>query len=120
MKKVLFFIAILIPLLNLSAQQTDLPTYGYHYQAIIRDGSGNVAANTPVQLQFQFLDATNQMQYQETHTDTTDQFGRVAVVVGSGMDPEGLFDTLNWAARKHFLGVAVKLDGATNWKAHQS
>jgi hypothetical protein len=110
MKKILFFIAFAMSLRSLSAQ-----TYGYNYQAIVRDGSGKIAANQPVQLRFQILNTANAKLYEETHADTTDAFGRVVSVVGSGTAVSGKFDTLNWAARKHFLGVAIKLGGAAGW-----
>ncbi len=105
----------LLSALHLSAQSTDLPTYGYSYQAIIRDAVGDPAKNQPVQMRFQILNSANQVQYEETHATTTDAFGRAASVVGRGTAVSGKFDTLNWAARKHYLGVAVKLSGAANW-----
>ena len=118
MKKMLFSLALLMSVLHLFGQN-DQPTYGYHYQAIIRNGStpnSPVAANQPVALRFRILTTSNQNLYEETHNATTDQFGRVAMVVGTGT-PAGAarFDTLNWAARKHFLDVEVKIGGAGVW-----
>lgn len=118
MEKALFSLALLMSVLHLFGQN-DQPTYGYHYQAIIRNGStpnSPVAANQPVALRFRILTASNQNLYEETHNATTDPFGRVAMVVGTGT-PAGSarFDTLNWAARKHFLNVEVKIGGAGDW-----
>ena len=114
MKKTLFSLALFMSVLHLFGQ-TDLPTYGYNYQAIIRNASGNIVANAGVQLRFQILNSADHVQYEETQAPSTDQFGKVAVVVGAGMATLGLFDTLDWAARKHFLGVAVKLGGVQDW-----
>jgi len=114
MKKSLLSFALFMSVLSLFAQ-TDLPTYGYSYQAIIRNASGNIAANELLQLRFQILNSANQVQYEEIQGTTSDQFGRVAIVVGSGTATQGQFDTLDWAARKHYLGVAVKMDGAVDW-----
>lgn len=115
MKNIFFFFALLLCSLQLRSQ-TDQPTYGYNYQAIIRNNNGMTVVNTPVQLRFRILTTSNQNLYEETHNATTDPFGRVAMVVGTGT-PAGSarFDTLNWAARKHFLDVAVKIGGAANW-----
>ena len=115
MKNILIFTALLLGALSLQGQ-TNLPTYGYNYQAVIRNASGAITDSTPVQLRFRILTATDQNLYEETHTTTTDAFGRVALVIGTGT-PAGpaKFDTLNWAARKHFLDVAVKIGGATTW-----
>gem|GEM_PF-2137865 len=114
MKKLLLSLALFMSVFALFGQ-TDLPTYGYNYQAIIRNASGNIAANEPLQLRFQILNSANEVQYGETQATTSDQFGRVAVVVGSGTATQGQFDMLDWKAQKHYLGVAVKIGGAVAW-----
>jgi len=115
MKKILFSLIILMSALHLSGQSAP-PTYGYHYQAIIRDNNeAPVSSGTPVQLRFQILNSANQVQYEEIHETQSDQFGKVEIVVGAGISTYGLFDTLNWAAQKLYLGVAVKLGEAAEW-----
>ncbi len=114
MKKSLLSLALLMSVPALYGQN-DLPTYGYSYQAIIRDKDGQPIANQPAELRFQILNSSGQKQYEETQSDTADQFGKVVCVVGSGTATHGLFDTLNWAARKHFLHVEAKIGGAADW-----
>lgn len=104
---IIFFLAFCA---SLSAQ-----TYGYNYQAIVRDASGAIAKNAPVQLRFQILNSANARLYEETHTTTTDQFGKLTRVLGAGTAAYGKFDTLNWAAQRHFLGVAVKVGSTADW-----
>ncbi len=114
MLKRLPFFAFLCAVLPLFAQ-TDMPTYGYNYQAIIRDAAGKSLLNQSIQLRFQILNTANAKLYEETHLVVTDAFGRATSVVGSGTALFGKFDTLNWAGRKHFPGGAVKLGSAANW-----
>jgi hypothetical protein len=90
-------------------------TYGYNYQAFVRDGGGQVAINQSVQLRFQIQLENGQSQYEETHNTTTDGFGRIARTVGTGLKTYGAFDTLKWTEKKHFLAVAIKIGGAANW-----
>ena len=110
MKKIFFFIALAMSLRSLSAQ-----TYGYNYQAVVRDGGGQVAANQSVQLRFQIQLENGQSLYEETHSTVADAFGRVARTVGAGLKTYGAFDTLKWTEKKHFLAAAIKIGGAVNW-----
>lgn len=110
MKKHLFSLALFMAALKLFGQ-ADLPTYGYNYQAIIRDDKDQPVVNQPIQLRFSILNTANTKLYEETQAVTTDAFGRAVSVVGSGAAVLGKFDTLNWAARKHYLGVTVKIGG---------
>ncbi len=115
MKNIFLSFVLLFAALQLWSQN-NLPTYGYNYQAIIRNANGTVTANTPVQVRFRILTAAAQNLYEETHSSTTDAFGRVVLVVGTGTSAgPAKFDTLNWGARKHFLDVEVKIGGAAAW-----
>lgn len=115
MKNVFFFIVLLLSTLYLWGQN-DLPTYGYNYQAVIRSGNlpnDPVVANQSVVLRFLILNSAGQTLYEEIHSDNTDNFGRVARVVGAGAVVSGNFDTLNWAAKKHYLKIRVKIGTGT-------
>jgi len=112
MKNILLSVALLLSALHLWSQ-TDQPTYGYNYLAVVRTGNtlnSPVAANQSVTLRFQVFNATNQKLYEETHdTVVTDNFGRASAVVGAGTPVTGTFSALNWAGGKHFLQVRVKI-----------
>lgn len=96
-------------LLSLAAQAQ---TSGFHYQAVVRDASGNPVINQPVTLRFQILYSPTQaasLSYQETQTTPTGNFGEVALVVGDSAP--ALFDTIQWNAGSRYLQVAMLVNG---------
>jgi hypothetical protein len=95
-------------------------TYGYNYQAVVRDGSGQPLKNQTVSLQFQILRSPTQVfnpAYAETHNGlTTDQFGLVTAVIGKGTDNFGRFDTIGWNSGPRYLKVLIKTPGNGDFK----
>ena len=73
---------------------------GITYQAIIYNPNGEVIpgynnANSPlanknVCLQFSIVDTASQTEYQEKITTTTDEFGMVNLVIGTGIQTGGI------------------------------
>jgi hypothetical protein len=83
-------------------------TPGYFtYQAALRDGSGNIMANTNASIQLFILqgNATGTEVYNETNSVTTNAFGLVSLEVGS-KDSAG-FSAINWALGPYFIKVMV-------------
>lgn len=85
----------------------------FNYQAVIRDGSGNIVANTNVDLRLTVRtgSATGTSQYQETKALTTNQFGLVNHAVGSGVVVSGTFAGITWGTATKFLQVEVSISG---------
>jgi len=85
---------------------------GFNYQAVARDGSGNLLANTAVNLRFQVLEETptGTIVYQETHAPTTNAFGLFNVGIGKGDIEVGTFEGVDWSASAHYL--VVELNGS--------
>ncbi len=81
------------------------------YQAIIRDGSGNVLQNQNIVLQIDILQNSQSgtVVYSETHTVTTNSYGLVNVNIGEGTPNTGSFDAIDWAAGPYFLKTSVDL-----------
>ncbi len=84
----------------------------FNYQAVIRDGDGNLLTNTSVNLKFTITDGTTDY-YQETQTATTDAFGTVAVKIGEGVPESGTWNNINWSANG--LGLKAELQDNSNW-----
>ena len=58
---------------------------GINYKAIIKDDSGNIIANDLIQVQFSILQGITQTNvYTETHSQSTDSNGLIALNIGEG------------------------------------
>ena len=70
---------------------------GFNYQAVIRDGDGNLLVNQKIALRITLLNGDNSL-YQERHTLTTNAYGAVSVVVGTGTILSGTsFANVPWS-----------------------
>ncbi len=82
-------LAFLTALLNAQA-----PPQAVNYQAVARDGSGNILPNTTLCLRFTVNDGVNPgtPEYQEVHLSvTTNQFGLFTLEIGQGTPTFGYF-----------------------------
>ena len=88
-----------------------------NYQAVIRDGSGNIVASQSVGIRIDILQgsATGTSVYQETFTPTTNAYGSIAIQIGTGTVVNGNFSTINWGANSYFVETAVDLSGGNNY-----
>ena len=70
----------------------------FTYQAVVRDGSGNVLANQSVGIQIRILEtsASGTAVYTETFTENTNDFGLVNLAIGTGTSSDD-FSTIDWA-----------------------
>jgi hypothetical protein len=97
---------------------------GISYQAVIINPNEIVApgfngtsiplANKAICLSFQIVNSTNQVEYQESQSITTDGYGMVNVVIGTGTSGAGLVSTLEavaWNQGNKKLVVGVNTDG---------
>jgi len=90
---------------------------GINYQAVVRTSSGAVLSHQAVGLQIAILQTspTGNIVYEESHLDTTNQFGLANLVIGTGTPSMGTFSTINWGAGPYFIQVAVDPTGGTNY-----
>ena len=97
---------------------------GISYQAVIinpkavaapgYNGSSIPLANKSICLSFQIVNSANQVEYQESQSITTDAYGMVNVVIGTGTSGTGLvanLDGVNWNQGSKKLVVGVNTDG---------
>lgn len=117
MKKLLFILSLSFSSV-LFAQERN----GITYQALIVDPSGEFLPgadnnysplkNTSVCLQFHIIDSTNSYEYSEQHTLTTDNFGMVNLVIGTGSAIGGVgWENVSWSASAKSLKVDVDKTG---------
>ena len=116
MKKILLFVMLLFASVAFSQAN------GITYQAIIYNPTGETVpgynnanaplANSNICLLFTIVDANSQLEYQEKITITTDEFGMVNTIIGSGNQTAGYassFNNINWSNSQKSIKVA--LDG---------
>ncbi len=103
MKKTFFFHLLLLISILGNAQSPQ----GFNYQAVLRDGSGNILSDAPVIIKFSIKEDSTEgtTVYSEAHSETTNRFGLINLVVGKGTSSLGDFSNIAWGAKSHFLEV---------------
>lgn len=86
-----------------------------NYQAVARNAAGQIIANQPVGVRFTIREGSSSgtILYQETHTDTTNQFGLFTSLIGTGTPTTGTFSSVNWSSGDKFLDVDLDVNGGT-------
>lgn len=97
---------------------------GISYQAVIinpnavaapgYNGTSIPLANKAICLSFKIVNSANQVEYQESQSITTDGYGMVNVIIGTGTSVAGLVSTLEavaWNQGNKKLVVGVNTDG---------
>lgn len=95
--------------IQLNAQAPQL----FNYQAALRD-NGKIIVTEPVVLRFTIHDGSlaGTVIYQETHNTSTDEYGTVNAVVGSGTVVSGEFSSIKWGSGSKFLQVEVNYESS--------
>jgi len=97
---------------NVNAQAPE----SFKYQAVVRDGSGNVLANQSVGVQIKILQSssTGTAVYTETFTPTSNNFGLINLEIGTGFTTDD-FSTILWEFASYFIEVGVDPAGGTTY-----
>jgi len=100
-------------LLSTTYSHAQIPQ-GFNYQAVLRDGGGDILASQPLTMRFTIHDATaaGTVLYQETRATTTTSEGLVNTVIGTGTIVSGNFTTIDWPSASKFLRVEVNATGS--------
>jgi hypothetical protein len=122
MKKIISTLFSLVFSIVLFAQQA--PPQGINYQAMVYvpygnqqvgvNSAGQIPANTKeVVVKFTLEEGNNgPVVYEETHIDTTDQYGLLNTVIGTGTptsNSPGLFNLIDWSLGDPYLRVSITL-----------
>jgi hypothetical protein len=105
MKKIYTFVAVVLLAASIMAQAPQ----SFKYQAVLRDGSGNVKASTAVSINISILQgsASGTAVYSETHSATTNAYGLVNLDLGNGTPTTGTFANIDWSTGTYFVKVAI-------------
>ena len=90
---------------------------GVNYQAVIRNLSGTLVANSTIAIRIQVkqTSASGTIVFQERHSVTTSAQGVVNLVIGQGTLLGGNFSTINWATGPYFVSLGVSFTNGTNY-----
>jgi hypothetical protein len=112
-----FFLLLSIFCLAVTQLNAQAPE-GINYQAVIRNASGTLVANSTVAIRIQLRQgsATGSIVYQERHSTTTTAQGLVNLVIGNGTVQSGSFGVINWGSGPYFVNLAVDFSNGTNYQ----
>ena len=94
---------------------------GINYQGAATDGNGDELTNQNISIRASVLStsASGNLQWEETHSATTDQFGLFNVVIGQGTNTTNgataNFDDMDWGSADHYLKIEMDATGGTNY-----
>jgi hypothetical protein len=105
MKTVIVFCIAFLIAFQISAQ----PPLYFKYQAVARDGAGNILAGKMVGFQISILknNATGPAVYREIHQKATNAFGLVDLEIGNGTPGLGDFGKIDWGLDKFFIKIEM-------------
>ena len=104
MKKTIF--TFLIAILTATTIWAQAP-HSFKYQAVLRDGAGNIIASTnvPIRVTIHEASASGTVKYQETFSPTTNQYGLVNLSIGSGILVSGSFASITWGTNSYYIQI---------------
>ena len=113
MKKIFTLIIMVLCATTLFAQAPEK----FSYQAVVRNASNALVANTPVGVRVSILQGgvNGTIVYMETQTTVTNANGLITLQIGSGNVQQGNFAEINWANGTYFLKTETDPAGGTNY-----
>ncbi|MGJ8665002.1 MAG: hypothetical protein ACSHW7_01430 [Patiriisocius sp.] len=106
-KQFLFLIAFLISAVSIAQN-------GINYKALIRDGAGNIVANTQVDLEITIKNDVSQLEvYYEQQSVVTTSDGMLILVIGEGTDTNQDFNTIDWSAVSYSIDFFIDYPGGS-------
>jgi trimeric autotransporter adhesin len=117
MKKIKVFFLLQFVVITTICTLNAQPPGSFHYQAVVRDASGNVLQNQNVALRIAILQdsPTGTEVYAERHTKTTNTFGLVNLEIGTGTVIIGTFSSIPWGSMTPYLKIGIDLAGGINY-----
>ncbi|WP_159476554.1 hypothetical protein [Dyadobacter sp. 3J3] len=87
------------------------------YQAVIRDGAGDLVVSHAVGMKVSILQGSvsGTAVFVETHTPGTNANGLVTLSVGTGSVVSGVFASINWANGPYFIKIETDPAGGTSY-----
>ncbi|MCB0481431.1 MAG: tail fiber domain-containing protein [Flavobacteriales bacterium] len=108
MKNHILFTATLLVSLFISSNIWGQTPAGINYQAAARDAQGNIMSNKSLTVKAVIATGSSgsNLEYSETHSVTTNEFGLFNIIIGQGSSTDN-FGALSWGQKKHHLKVEI-------------
>ena len=89
----------------------------FNYQAVIRNGAGDILANSQVAVQISMLQGfeTGTAIYVERFNPTTNDHGLIALKLGKGNVQSGTFNTIDWGSDSYYIKIEVDPNNGTDF-----
>ena len=109
-------IIILVHLLICSSVFAQAPDK-ISYQAVIRNSSDALIANSPVGMKISILKGSESGTpiYVETQAPSTNANGLISIKIGGGVIVSGVFANIDWANGTYFIKTEIDIAGGTNY-----
>jgi len=91
------------------------PPQAFKYQAVVRNNSGGILQNHAVGIRISIHDSTTggTIVYQETFSETTNDFGLVNLEIGTGIPTIGIFTDIDWGNNSKFIETEIDPSNGT-------
>jgi len=111
----IFLLSALLLLLGLSIFAQ--PPQAFKYQAVVRGNAGEILQNQDVGIRMSIHDITaaGTIVYQETFSETTNDFGLVNLEIGTGTPIVGTFTGIDWSSDSKFLEFEIDPAGGSSY-----
>jgi len=113
MKNLCLILFLIITIPTIVAQ----PPQAFKYQAVVRDNTGEILQNQSVGVRISIHDITagGTILYQETFSETSNQFGLVNLDIGKGTPTIGIFSGIDWSSNSKFIETEIDPSGGTTY-----
>ncbi len=105
MKKIFLYAPMLLLAANLTGQAPDK----IGYQAVIRDTSGTLLADTKIHMEIQILQGSESgtVVYEETQKWKTNANGLMSLEIGAGTVVSGTIGSIDWSNGPYFISTVI-------------
>jgi len=105
-----------LSILNTTEALAQLPQ-AFSYQGIALDKEDQPVVNQALGFRMSILEdnASGNSVYSETHTATSSEIGLFNLQIGRGAVVEGLFGSINWGIKRHFVKVEMDIEGGEDY-----
>ena len=112
-KAILFCLVMMLFNTYLSAQAPE----AFNYQAVARDGLGEVIQNQQITLRISILqgDSESTLAYQEEQAVLTSDRGIFSIRIGEGSTMTGIFSDIDWSIGAYYVRVEIDPLGGQNF-----
>lgn len=113
----LSILLIVVVIVSLPSILTAQAPQKLNYQSIVRDNGGTPITNQNVSFRMSVLEdnISGTIVFSETQQTTTNDFGSVSFLIGSGQVIQGTLGEIDWGSQEYFLKTEIDVNGGSNY-----